>query len=610
MSGEWTRRNVLALGAGAALLDGSPAATTLPATSPRKVLRLALRAAETGFDPAQIVDLYSRVVVSHLFEGLYQYDHLARPYKIKPLTADGMPQSSADFKVWTVKVRPGIYFADDPAFGGQRRELVAEDYVYATKRFYDPALKSPAYQSMAEEGFLGLDELRSAALKAAKPFDYDQPIEGAKALDRYTLRFTLSKSRPRFLYTLAGSDGLGAVAREVVERYRDDIMAHPVGTGPFVLKQWRRSSLIALERNPGYRERYYDAEPNADDAEGQALLQRFKGRRLPMVDRVELSVIEPSQPRWLAFLNGQLDLIDPVPPDLAKAAVPNARLAPNLAKKGIVEHSIVNADIGLTYFNMEDAVVGGLQPEKVALRRAICLGLDVEAEIRLVRNGQAIPAQSIVVPNTYGYDPAFRSEASLYSPARANALLDTFGYADRNRDGWRERPDGSPLVLDIATQSDELSRQLDDLRRKNLTAIGIKANLRVQQWPENLKAARAGKLQMWSVASSASSPDGFGALARVYGPEAGSQNLARFKLDAVDQLYRRMDVMPDGPERLALFAEINKYTIAYAPYKFHTHRIYVDLTQPWLVGYRRPLFWNEAWMFLDIDADRRAAAGA
>ncbi len=347
---------------GIAVLLGGFVAPPTHATeaAPQKVLRLGLRSAETGFDPAQINDLYSRQVTAHIFEGLYTYDHLARPFKLKPLAAEGLPEASVDFKVWTIKVRPGIYFSDDPAFGGQRRELVAQDFVYSFKRFYDPAFKSPLYTSLNEDGLLGLDALRAEALKTKRPFDYDREVEGVKALDRYTLRFKLSHSRPRFVYGLADSSNFGAVAREVIERYRDDLMAHPVGTGPYVLKQWRRSSLIALERNPTYRERYYDAEPNADDAEGQALLARFKGRRLPMIDRVELSVIEQSQPRWLAFLNGQIDLIDPVPPDLAKAAVPNAKLAPNLARRGIAAHSIINPDVGFTYFNMDDTLVGGL----------------------------------------------------------------------------------------------------------------------------------------------------------------------------------------------------------------------------------------------------------
>jgi ABC-type transport system substrate-binding protein len=392
----------------------------------------------------------------------------------------------------------------------------------------------------------------------------------------------------------------------VIERYRDDLMAHPVGTGPYVLKQWRRSSLIALERNPAYRERYFDAEPNADDAEGQALLARFKGRRIPMVDRVELSVIEQSQPRWLAFLNGQIDLIDPVPPDLAKAAVPNTKLAPNLVKQGIHAHTVVNSDVGFTYFNMDDPLVGGLSPEKVALRRAISLAYDVQAEIRLVRNGQAIPAQGPVVPNTYGYDPKLKTINSDFSPARANALLDLYGYKDRDGDGWRETPDGSPLVLEISTQADELQRQLDDQKRKSLGLIGIRSKLRIQQFAENLKAGRAGKLMVWSLASSANSPDGFGGLARVYGPQSGAQNFARFKLPAVDAIYQRMNELPDGPERLGLFNEVVKLVVAYAPYKYHTHRIYVDLTQPWLIGYRRPLFWSEQWQFMDVDMTLRA----
>lgn len=566
-----------------------------------KVLRVAFRAAETGFDPAQLSDIYSRTVTGHVFEGLYTYDHLARPYKLVPKVADGMPVVSADFKVWTVKIKPGIYFADDPAFKGQRRELVAEDFVYSLKRFYDPALKSPIYPSFNEEGFVGLDELRQAALKNKTPFDYDRPVAGAKSIDRYTLQFTLKEGRPRLSYTLAQGDLWGAMAREVVEHYGSDIAAHPVGTGPFVLGQWRRSSLIVLERNPTYRARTYDAEPAADDAEGQALLQRFRGRRLPLVDRVEISVIEESQPRWLSFLNGEIDFIDPIPPDLAGAAVPNGRLAPNLLKQGIRAHSIVNVDVGFTYFNMEDPVVGGYTPDKVALRRAISLSLDIDREIRLVRKGQAIPAQSGVAPGLYGHDPALRTENSVFDVARAKALLDLYGYTDRDGDGWREQPDGSPLLLQVAAESDQLNRQLKEQFQKSTAAIGLRVELRTQQWPENLKSARAGKLMIWSLASTAASPDGFTWFQRLYGPAAGGQNLARFKLDAFDQVYDRMKTLPDGPERLALFTEANKLAVAYMPYKYHTHRIYVDLTQPWLLGYRRPLFWLDQWQYLDVE---------
>lgn len=345
-----------------------PAAAPAPGGEP-KVLRLAFSVAETTFDPAKIVDLYSRTITPHIFEGLYTYDHLARPAKIKPLTAAGMPEVSADFRTWTVKVRPGIYYASDPAFKGQRRELVAADYAYQFKRVVDPANKSPVVAGILETKFIGLAALRDDALKNKKPFDYDKPVEGLKVLDRYTIQFNLEEPRPRLLETLAASDLFGAVAREVVEFYGDKIGEHPVGTGPFRVAQWRRSSFIALERNPEFREMLYDAEPAPGDAEGQAILARFKGRRLPMVDRVEISVIEENQPRWLSFLNAQIDALatssGPLPLDFANVAMPGGKLAPNLAKRGIVGIRTVNADTGFTYFNMEDPVVGGYTPERV-----------------------------------------------------------------------------------------------------------------------------------------------------------------------------------------------------------------------------------------------------
>lgn len=580
------------------------AATQTPAAEP-KVLRYAFPVAETGFDPVQVSDIYSRIVAAHIFEAPLGYDHLARPYLLKPSTVAAMPEVADDFRSFTFRVRPGIFFADDPAFGGKPRELTAQDYVYAVKRIFDPRTKSPAQPSLAEEGILGLAELREAALKG-QPFDYDREIEGLKALDRYTFRVRLRESRPRHLYGWA-SEVLGAVAREVVEAYGDKIMEHPVGTGPFRLTEWRRSSRMVLERNPRFRDEVYDAQPNADDAEGQALLQRFKGRKLPMIDRVEIAVIEESQPRWLAFLNGEQDLLERLPNEFVDQAAPGGTLAPNLAKRGLQLYRVPGSDVTLTVFNMEDPLVGGYTPEHVALRRAISLATDVGREIQLVRRGQAIAAQSLMTPMTSGYRSELRTEMGRFDLARAKALLDVYGYVDRDGDGWRERPDGRPLRLEMKTQSDQASRQLDELWKKNMDALGLRAVLKTAQWPENLKAARAGRFMLWRVGSSAGSPDGQGALERAYGPSVGKGNLARFSLPAFDRVYERLNGLPDGPERQAQFDEATKLLVAYAPYRVHVHRIVSDLAYPWVIGYRRPAFWLDWWQYVDIDPQRRAA---
>jgi len=582
------------------------------AAEPAKILRVAMNAAETTLDPARIDDLYSRTLTSHIFEAPYQYDHLARPVRVTPLTAAAMPEVADNYRSFTVRIRPGILFADDTAFEGRPRELVAEDYVYALKRFADPASLSPNWSTLETAKLLGLAELRQAAIAGKKPFDYAAPVEGLRALDRYTLRFRLAEPRPRFAETLADSSLFGAVAREVVQRYGETIGDHPVGTGPFKLKAWRRSSLIVLDKNPQYRERYYDAEPAPDDAEGQALLARFKGRRLPMVDEVQVAIIEEEQPRWLSFLNRQLDAVagsyGSVPNSFVTLAMPNGKLAPNLAKRGITAHRQVNADMTINYFNMEDPVVGGYTPDKVALRRAIGLATDVEGEIRLVRRGVGVPAQSPLAPHTTGYDPAFKSENGEYNPAKAKALLDLYGYVDRDGDGWREQPDGAPLVLDYATQPDQIYRQMTELWKKGLDKVGIRVRFSIGQWPEQNKLSHAGKLMMWGLGSTADRPDGQGALERWYGPQSGGQNLARFRLPAFDAVYDKLSALPDGPERDALFLEAKRIAVAYMPYKVVVHRVSTDLLHPWVSGYRRPVFWNNWWHMVDVDADARAQA--
>ena len=588
----------------AAALAGAVAATE---PAPPKVLRYAFEVAETSLDPVKAYDLYSRTITPHIFEALYRYDHLARPVKIKPLTAADMPQHSDDYRVWTVKVRPGIYFADDPAFKGRRRELVAQDYVYTFKRYADPANRSPSWSSLEEEGMLGLAALRADALKSRKPFDYDREVEGLRALDRYTLQFMCTEPRPRFIDTLTSSDQLGAVAREVVEFYGDQVDAHPVGTGPFRLAQWRRSSFIALERNPGFREMLYDAEPTPDDAEGQAILARMKGRRLPMVDRVEISIIEEEQPRWLAFVNGEADVAFRVGYQYVNTAMPNGKVAPNLAKKGIRGIRIVEPSSHMVLFNMDDPTVGGYTPQRIALRRAIGLGIDTPREIDYAWGGQGAVAQQPLLPFTSGYDPEARTELGQYDPARAKALLDLYGYVDRDGDGWRDMPDGSPLVLQMAGQTDGRTRKTNEVFKKSMDALGLRTAFTIAQWPENLKAARAGRLSIWTVGFSAAGTDGRSALARYHSKEIGGQNLARFRLPEFDALYERLGVLPDGPEREALFERAKKLAIAYMPYKIRLNRISTDMIQRWVVGYRRPLFWNEWWQYVDIDDTPRTA---
>jgi ABC-type transport system substrate-binding protein len=563
-----------------------------------KVFRYAFEVAETSFDPHRISDVYSNIVNQGMYEAPLTYDYLARPLKLKPNTAAALPEISPDFTTYTIRIKPGIYFADDPAFKGQKRELVAEDYIYSIKRLLDPKVRASQLAEI-EPYVIGAE---AAAAKARKDnaFDYDAPIEGLKVLDRYTFQVKLNQSLYLFLYNFADCRITCAVAREVAEFYGEDIGAHPVGTGPWRLVDWKRSSKMAFERNPGFREEHYDAEPAADDTRGQEILARFRGRRLPMIDRVEVSIIEETQPRWLSFLNEEMDFIFLVPEEFSYQAFPHNKVAPNLARRGIQMEQVPALDLTYNFFNMKDPVVGGYTPEKVALRRAISLSYKTADEINIIRKGQAIPAQTPYSPGVAGYDPNFHTTANEYDVPKARALLDMFGYVDRDGDGFREMPDGSPLVINFYSTPTNRDQQFDELWKRSLDDIGVRLNVVKRKWPDILKAARMAQVQFWQLGGSASSPDADTWLTSLYGPNEEG-NLAKFQLKEYDRLYEKARVLPDSPERTKLYQQMTKLVIAYAPWRVNTHRIRTDMWYPAVVGYKRsPILTSNFWKYIDI----------
>ena len=564
-----------------------------------KVLRYAFEIAETSFDPQRISDVYSDIVISGIYEPPLAYDYLARPLKLEPETATSMPEVTDGGRTYTIHIKPGIFFADDPAFGGKPRELVAADYVYSMKRILDPKVRASQIAEI-EPYVVGAAQAAEKARKEDR-FDYDAPIEGLKVLDRYTFEVKLKQPLYVFIYNFADCRIACAVAREVVERYGEDFGSHPVGTGPWRLTFWKRSSKMVFERNPNFREEYFDAHPNADDARGQRILARFKGRRLPMIDRVEISVIEETQPRWLSFLNGEMDLLFLVPEEFAYQAFPNNRLAPNLAKRGIRMQQAPALDLTYAYFNMDDPVVGGYTPEKVALRRAISLSYKIQDEIAILRKGQAIPAEAPYSPGVAGYDPNFHTSANEYDVPKAKALLDMYGYVDRDGDGYREMPDGSPLVLHRYSTPTAADQQYDELWKRSLDHIGIRLEITKGQWPDLLKAARLGKLQFWQLGGTASSPDADTWLTSLYGKNT-ENNLARFRLPAYDRLYEEARTLPDSPERTHLYQQMAKLVVAYVPWRINVNRIRTSMWYPQLVGFKRsPMLVYNFWKYVDID---------
>jgi len=586
-----------AVARGGAIVAIAAAASTVAhaAADPSKVIRHVFPAAETGFDPAGVQDLYSATIEQMLFETLLTYDYLARPAKLVPLTAEALPQVTDNGKTYTVRVRKGIHFIDDPVFKGRKRELTAADYAYALKRLIDPKLRSP-WAWLVEDKIVGLDEIAEAAKKTGK-FDYDAKVEGLETPDRYTLRIRLKDTDYNLPYILA-HEPTSAVAREVIDAYRDEsgrAMANPVGTGPYRLKQWLRSSKIVLDANPDYRGFTWDFK--SDDPDDQPLIAQMKGKKMPQVGRIEVSIIEEDQARLLAFQNGELDLMDLGGP-LAPNVLDGGKLKPEFVKKGIQLSRIVDPSTIYVYWNMQDPIVGGFEKEKIALRRAMAMAYNVDDEINVVRNGQAVALEYPIPPGVVGHDPNYRSPVR-YDPVLANKLLDYYGYK-KGADGWRNLPDGKPFTIRYASRPDSLGRQLDELWKKALDSIGVRMDVQKDKFPELLKLERQCKLMMRTASWIADYPDADNFMQLLYGKNIGQNNNGCAKIPEYDKLYEQSIRMPDSPERNRIYHDMARIIEVYAPWRLDTATYRNMLIQPRVQGYKKHPILHAEWAYVDV----------
>lgn len=578
--------------------------TQIYAADPNKVLRVALRSAETDFDPVIWADQPSGWFTDSIFDPMLKYDYLARPAQLLPNTLTSMPEVRDNGATFVFSIKPGIYFTADKSFGNQRRELTAQDYAYTLRRIFDPKNKSQ-WLFLFEGKILGADAAMAKA-KRDNRFDYDAPIEGIEVPDRYTLRVRLNKPDYKFLYNFALAS-TGAMAREVVEAYAGDVGSHPVGTGPFMLKEWKRSSKIVLEANPDFREEIFQVDAKNYPGD-EAIVHALNGKKLPNIGRVEVVIVEEPQPRWLSFLNRDHDYLAETPEEFVTQAVPGGQVAPHLGRLGIYRVTEEEAHLRYTSFNMEHPITGGYTPEKVALRRAIGLAYNTDEELRIIRKDQAIRTESPFPASVIGFDPAFKTDISEYSPSKAKALLDLYGYVDKDGDGWRDMPDGSPLTLEIALPPTAEYRPQDELWKKCMNAVGIKTYLKKARLEDLRKMVRAGDFQMNPYGWVADYPDGENFLQLLTTSSINQGNYARFSLAAYDRLYDQASSMPDTPERQKLYQQMVNLMLVYAPWKLQVVMQRTQLVHPWITGYKKHPFMHHGWRYMDIDLRRKAQA--
>lgn len=582
----------------ACTLQGTFAAAPTPSADPHKVLRYVFVASETGYDPVATDDLYSAHVIYAVFESLYTYDYLARPAKLVPWTADGLPEVTDEGKTYTIKLKKGIYFTPDPAFGNKPRELTMADYVYSFKRLLDPKIHSPNGW-LFDGKVVGMDALVAEAKKTGA-FNYDQPVAGFELVDRYTLRIHLTKPDFNLGMILAHTPS-SAVAREVIEKYRDKqgwVMAHPVGTGPYMLTSWVPGSKTVLTANPNYRGYIWDFKAGTDP-EDAAIVAQMKGKRMPQIGRIEISDMVEDQSRWLAFQQDQVDLFQLEGP-LVSEALENGKLKPELEKKGIQLSRSIDPELSYYYWNMQDPVVGGMSKDKIALRRAIAMAHDVAEEIKVVWNNDAIALQYPIPPGVVGHDPDYKNSIR-FEPQAANLLLDHFGYK-KDSEGWRMLPNGQPLLIHYAVRAGSNAQAQSEMWKKTYDRLHIRMVADVKPFPDVLKAEKQCQIQTRTSPWFADYPDGDDFMMLFYSANIHSTNNGCMTIPEFDALYSQSHALPAGAERDALYHKMARILEVYAPIRVGYSRYRNMLAQPRVKGFKKHPVITAEWMYMDVEA--------
>lgn len=520
--------------------------------SPAKVYRHSMDGAPGSLDPAQAASIYANFLVVNLYDTLYRYKYLARPYELEPNLAAAMPTVSEDGLQITIPIKKGVHFIDDPAFkDGIGREVKAADFVYSIKRHFDPDTRAQGAW-LWQNRIVGLDEWKQQGS------DHDQPVAGLLDVDDYTIQITLNQPYPQLIHTL--TQGYSAVVpREAVEEYGQALSNHPVGSGAFKLSS-RSSARAVLLKNENFRKQPFDLQSEGYNSatQGDLGLESLQGKSPPFVDQIEVEFIKESAARWNAFTAGELDYIK-VPVlhfnDVLSGVDP-ITVKPEISEQYHFD-SAPEAGFIYTNFNMADESIGYHPDEaqnqrNLALRCAMVKAFDWKKtnEVFFHSIGQVFPG--IIPPVT----PEFQADAEQSYVQRdvegAIALLKLNGWNAENL---------PPLQYGITSSTSE--RQAFEQFRQFMVDIGYPAEkispMAFATYGDYQRAYSSGKVPLMNSSWTMDYPDAENTMQLFYGPNAApGSNTSNFQNAEYDRLFKATAILSESPERTALYREMNQ----------------------------------------------------
>lgn len=528
-----------------------------------------------GMDPAKAGDVASSMIVGRVYEGLLEYSYLDRPYHLQPMLANAMPDISADGLTYTFQIRKGIFFQDDPCFpGGKGRELTAEDFVYSLKRVADLKVASSGYWAFNGR-VTGLDEFRAASSGEA-PTDYDAPVEGLRAPDRYTFQIKLKESYPQLLWILAMNYAF-AVPREAVERYGSDFVNHPVGTGPYILESQKNNYRIEFVRNPKWKETgRIELYPSSGSEEARAAgLLDDAGKQLPFVDRIVQYVVDDPITAWMMFLSGQFSYGTISRDNWSAVVTPGRDLADKMKEQGVKLLSSPTLYLSYIGFNLDDPVVG----KNKKLRQALSCAFDPELLVQYY-NGRVTPVYGPLPDPLAGFKP--KPTDYSFNLENAKRLLAEAGYPNGIDPKTGRRLE---LTLELGDAAPD-TRQSVELMVGMVDKIGIVLKASYNNWPAFLDKLDRRQAQIFKLGWVADYPDSENFLQLFCGANVSpGPNHSNYVNPEFDKLYNQLRTMLPGPEEDRLCGQMVDIVIEDCPWVFLYQPMDFAVIHNWLKNY-------------------------
>jgi ABC-type transport system substrate-binding protein len=579
-------------------------------SSAEKVAKLPIRSdGPKSLDPAKGSTTYDNQVVCQIYETLLQYKYLVRPESVtsyedvsEPLLLAEMPKVSdgADGQqVWKFKLRDDVFFHDDPCFpGGKGRKLVSDDVFYSWRRLADPQYEYENYW-LIQDTILGLDEYKEAQselVKSGKPFDYAAPVAGFRKISDTEFEVILKKPVVRFGWVISMFQ-TSIVAREAVERYGDTLGKHPVGTGPFILRNegdWKPGQSMVLHRNPNFRDEFYPSEATPREKE-QGLLAAA-GQKLPLLDRLELTFYTPDPVMWQDFQDRKIAYVQVPAEYFEKAFVKRTkRLTKEYTDKGIQAEAVPLLDFIFRGFNMEDPILGGYDEKRTKIRQAISLAVDLDEHNDTFYNGINVVYDGPIPPPLDGFPKNGKAPISFRGPnlRKARELLAEAGYPE-----GRGLPEIEYYTSKGSNQAEQTQAEIRQLAR-----IGIRLNPKMVDFSELIEAINQKKGQMFGFAWGSDYPDPENNLALFYSKnKAPGANHYNYDRPEFDKLYEQIIVMMPGTERTKIIEQMRDMIIADVPFVGSMARTRFYLAHPFLKNFKPSEDFYNWFKYLDVDA--------